>query len=103
MLAQIAHLNIGAEECGRCPREQHLAAVASGADPRPSVDIDPDVALGGNHGFARVDAHSHAYRATRERALHTLRRRDSVGSVRERGEERIALRIDLDATVFRQG
>jgi len=87
----------------RCPREQHLAAVASGADPRPSVDIDPDVALGGNHGFARVDAHSHAYRATRERALHTLRRRDSVGSVRERGEERIALRIDLDATVFRQG
>ena len=101
MLAQITQLNIGAEERGRCPREQHLAAVAGGADPRSSVDIDSDVALVGNHRFTRVDAHSHAHRATRERALHASRRRDSIGSVRERGEERIALRIDLDAAVLR--
>src|SRR5439155_24215310 len=79
MLAQIAQLNIGAEERGRCPREQHLAAVAGGADPRSSVDIDSDVALVGNHRFTRVDAYSHAHRATRERALRAACPRYAIG------------------------
>ena len=80
-----------------------MAAVARGADSRPSVDIDPDVALVSTDWFTRVDAHSHAYRATRKRALHGSRRRDSIGGVRERREESISLRVDLDAAVFREG
>jgi hypothetical protein len=73
-----------------------LASVRDAADPRPLVHIEADVALANELGLSGVD--SHPYRQ-RELCL-CLISGSYRGSCRRKGdEERVALRIDLDAGV----
>ena len=95
--AEVAHL--GAGEVGGRLRQEHLAAVPGGRDPRRPMHVEPDVALVGPERFPRVQAHPHAHRAVRKRALRVGGGRDRVGRARKRDEERVALRVDLDPVV----
>ena len=61
------------------------------------MDVDADVALLRHERLAGVDAHAHAHRPVRERALRRLGRRERVRRPREGDEERVALGVDLDA------
>ena len=92
--AEIAH--IGAGEVGRRLRQQHLPAVPSGGDPRRPVHVEPDVALVGPERLPRVQSHPHPHRPAGKRALRVGGGRHRIGRTRERDEERIALRVDLD-------
>ena len=73
-----------------------------GGDARRAVDVDPDVALLGHDRLARVEPHAHADRPAAERRLPVGGGRDRVGGARERDEERVALRVHLDAAVPRE-
>ena len=95
--AEVAHLGTG-EIRGRL-RQEHLPAVPGGGDPRRPVHVEPDVALVGPERLARVQAHPHAHRAVRKRALRVGGGRHGVGRAREGDEERVALRVDLDPVV----
>jgi len=52
------------EQIARRVRDEHLAAVAGGADARAAVDADAYVALPGRRHLAGVDADPHAQRTT---------------------------------------
>src|SRR2546423_13074309 len=67
------------------------------------MDIDADVALLGHERLAGVDSHSHADRAGPEGALAGLRGGEGVLRARERDEEGVSLRVDLDAAVTLEG
>ena len=82
--------------------EDDLPAVRGGRDPRRAVDVDPDVALVRHDRLAGVDAHAHADRARLERVARVGGRGHGVRCARERDEERVALRVDLDAVVSRE-
>ena len=88
------------ERAGRLG-EQHLSAVLDGGDARSPVDVEADVPFLGHARLAGVYAHAHADRASGEATLCFRRRGDCVGGARERHEERVALRVDLDAVVRR--
>ena len=81
--------------------EQHLPAVAGGADPCGPVHVDPDVALLADDRLAGVDAHPHADVfavgpvVRRERALGRDGRGDRVAGTLEGIEEGVALRVEL--------
>ena len=70
-----------------------------GGDARCTVDVDPDVALFGHDGLARVKPHADADRPVAKRRLPVRGGCDRVGGARECDEERVALRVDLDAAV----
>src|SRR2546423_15102458 len=63
------------------------------------MDVDPDVALVGYEWLAGMDPHAHAKRVGRERKLSVPRRSERVARPRKGEEERVALRVDLDAPV----
>ena len=101
VLAEIVQAVDGNEVVSRA-REQHLPAVARCGDPRGAVDVDPDVALVGHDGLPRVEPHANADRTVVERRLPLGGRGKRVGRAGERDEERVALRVDLDAAVPRE-
>ncbi len=80
-----------------------MAALAGGAEPRRSHDVEPEIPLAADGRLARVQAHPHPDdRAVRPLvggvgALRLDRGRDSVAGAGEGEEERVALRVDLDA------
>jgi hypothetical protein len=99
VLPQVAHLDAG--EIRRRLREQHLAAVPGGGDPRRAVHVEADVALDIFHRLARVEAHPHAHGPVRQRELRVGRGRHRIGCPREGNEERIARRLDFDSAMPR--
>ena len=59
----------------RCRRgDDDLAAVRECPNARTTVDVDPDIALGGGRGGSRVQAHPDRDRTGRERLLPCDRR-----------------------------
>ena len=84
-------------------REEDLAAVAGRADPSRSMDADTHVALVVDVRLRGVQAHPHAYRSVRQRALGVDRRRDGVARALERDEETVARGVDLVAVVPGEG
>ena len=82
-------------------REEHLPAVTRRADPRGAMDVDSDVALLADDGFAGVEAHAHAKgvsvrpRIRVEGTLRRDRRGNRVAGAFEAEEECVALRVDL--------
>ena len=91
-----------AEERARRLREEDLPAAADGADAGRAHDVEPDVALLVDRRLAGVQAHPHAHvrlagpGLRRVRALSLDRGGHRVARAREREEERVALRVDLD-------
>ena len=98
MHAQVADVRVH-ERTGRL-RQQHLAAVADGGDPRALVHVEADVPLLGQPRLARVQPHPHADRPVGQRALAVSGSGDGVRRAGEGDEERITLRVDLDALVL---
>src|SRR6266446_7020138 len=80
-------------------RKQYLAAVADGCDARASVDVDSDVSLVGYTRLAGVEPHPDADRTIGQAALGVHGRGGRVRRPRERHEECVTLRIDLDTVV----
>ena len=91
------------DERARRLRQQHLAAVADGRDARALVHVDPDVSLMSHPRLAGVESHPDADRPIGQASLCVRGRGGRVRSARERHEERVALCVDLDATVGRAG
>ena len=70
-----------------------------GRDARRAMDVDADVPLAGDDRLARVHADADADRARFERVATRGGGCHRVGRASEGDEERIALRVDLDARV----
>ena len=77
--------------------------MAAGGDARGAVDVDADVALVGEERGAAVEAHAHADRPVRELLGRRGGRGERGGSGGEGDEERVALRVDLDAAARAEG
>ena len=90
------------ERTGRL-RQEHLPAVPDGGDPRALVHVEADITLLGQPRLARVQPHSNAYPAARQRALAVRSSGDGVRRAGENDEERVTLRVDLDALMLRKG
>jgi len=73
--------------------------VPGGRDPRAQMDVLADVALLRQMRRARVQPHPHPDRAASQRLLRRPRSRGRPRGGREGDEERIPLRVDLDAAV----
>ena len=67
------------------------------SDPRPTMDVDPDVAFRGVRRGSGVHAHPHTDGAPGKRRHCALRGIGCSGRGGERDEERVALCVDLDA------
>jgi hypothetical protein len=98
MVAEIPQ-TIEGGEISRRLRDEDLAAVADGRNASGAVDVDPDVTLFGYERLARVQAHADADRPRLERSLPVDSRGKRIRGLREGDEERVSLRVDLDATV----
>ena len=96
--AQVADVSVH-ERTGRL-REEHLAAVADGGDPGALVHVEADVSLLGQARLARVQPHPHANRPVGKYALAIRSSGDRVRRAGEGDEERVTLRVDLDAVVI---
>jgi hypothetical protein len=79
--------------------EQNLSAVRHGRDPRRTMHVVADVALGGHLCLARVQTHPHPHRPFLEQPLGLSGRRDGLPRRSEGDEERVPLRVDLDSAV----
>jgi hypothetical protein len=101
VLAEIAEGDISDEATGRLG-EDDLSPVSGAGDSRRAVDVDADVALLGHDRLAGVEAHANADRPGPERVVGLNRRGNGAGGSRERDEERVTLRIYLDACVSRE-
>src|SRR5262249_61625835 len=75
-------------------------AVTHGGDTRTLVHVEADVTFLGQPWLARVQPHPHANRSVGKRALAIGSRGDRVRRKSEDDEERITLRVDLDAVVL---
>ena len=95
MLAEIDELELG-EACSCCGNED-LASVAGRRDARGAMDVVADVALLGEQRRPGVEPGTHADRARGKRLRHGRGGREGARRRREREEERVALRIDLDS------
>ena len=103
VLAEVTQRSGRLEQAARRLRDDDLAAVRGGCNPRRSVHVDADVALVGHERLAGVDAHPNADRAGLERPLRLGRRGDGSGRPRERDEERVSLGVDFDPVVPPEG
>ena len=73
------------------------------SDARSAVDVLADVTLLGRGRRARVQPHAHADRPRGEPLTRRLGGRRCSSGSRKRDEERVALRVDLDAVVRHRG
>jgi hypothetical protein len=96
MLAEVDEVGVPDQVVGRM-RHEYLAAVAGRGDPRGPVDVDAHVAVVAQKRLPGVQSHANPHGAVAEPGLHGPRRRDRVGRARERDEEAVAGRVDLDA------
>ena len=86
-----------------------MAAAAGAAQPGGTDDVEPEVALLPHGRLAGVQPDPHPHLGPvgpvvgDVRALHLGRCRDGVACADEREEERVALRVDLDAVVGGEG
>ena len=108
VIAQVDQDLLRAEQVPGRARDDDLTAVGGGGDPRRLMDVEAHVARVALLGLAGVDAHSDSDgrpgpRVRGERALRVGRRTDGAGRGREREEERVALRVDLDSLVGHDG
>ena len=106
VVAEIAHLEAVADEVTRRLREHDLSTVRGRADTCTAREVDADVVPAGRQlRLARVDTHPHPDRlplgpvVRRERELPGRGARERVTRALEGEEERVALRVDLDAAV----
>ena len=101
MLPEVAErLRVEERRGGR--RDEDLVAVRERGDARSAVDVLADVALLGRGRSARVQAHAHADRSRLEPFARRARRLRRSSGCRKGDEERVALRVDLDAAVRRR-
>ena len=98
MLAEVAQ-GLRLEERRRRRRHHDLPSVRERSDSRAAVYLEPDVSLGGQPRHARVQAGAHANGPVGERVHRLARGCGRPLRRRERDEERVSLRIDLDAAV----
>jgi hypothetical protein len=90
-------------------REQDLAAVPGGTNPRGAVHSDPNVSvivkmgLGGMKAYADADSNPVSESLALQRPLRRDCRGDSVTGPLEDDEELISSRVDLHATVVGEG
>ena len=102
VLAEVGE--VGFDQRRRRSGDEDLAAVARRRDPSRAVDVLADIALVSEERRARVDsgpdtnppAHCQSFGEVRGRSHGT-------GRCREREEERVPLRVDLDATLVGAG
>jgi hypothetical protein len=80
-------------------RDEDLTAVAGRGDTRGAMDVQPDVTLLRYERLSRVEPHADTDRPTGERIAGRNRRAQRTGCGRKGGEERVALRVDLDTAV----
>jgi hypothetical protein len=92
-----------AEERNRRRRDEDLSAITGGGDARRPKNVGPDVLVLGEKGRSGMQSHAHADRPRLERLcdLGCSRERSRCG--RKRDEERVALRVHLDATIHGAG
>jgi hypothetical protein len=96
-------------ELARRVRQQHLAAVAGRADACGTVDAEADIALAADGRLPRVQTHPHLHLGAVRPLLHcesALRddcRSKCVVRAGEDEEERVALIVDLPASMGRRG
>jgi hypothetical protein len=64
------------------------------------VNVHPDVALRSPQRLTRVDPHANPNQSSRKLSLSIRGRGDRVARASERDEERVTLRVDLDAPVL---
>ena len=76
--------------------------MACGRHARAQVDVKADIALRRPLGHTRVEAHANEDRTAIERGLALDRRVHRVRGCGEGVEERVALRVHLDASVARE-
>ena len=110
VLAEIEQLHVQElavlDDPGGRVGEQDLASVRGRADPRRAVDADADVAVVMQLRLGGVDTYPHAKTCSfgpvrgSDRTLGVDRGRNGIAGLLERGEERVALRID-DVTTAR--
>ena len=101
MLAEVADLGVVADEVARRPREQHLAAVCRRTDACGARQVDTDVVAPlGQRRLAGMNADPHTDIAAGQRSLGCGGRGNGVVRASERDEERVALRVDLEAVVL---
>ncbi len=96
VVAEVGELDAALDECGGRRRDDDLAAVRSPCNACRTMNVVSHVSLVRKQRCARVDAGPHAHTSGRERVVEALRRRDSCRRSRERKEEGIALRVDLN-------
>ena len=97
MLSQVHELDI--DDRGRCLGENDLAAVARRGDASGEVDVVADVALVGKEGSTGMQPDAHLDRAGDEHLGEGRSGVECAGRGREREEEGVALRVDLDTTL----
>ena len=89
------------DELPRRLGQQHLRPVSGRRDTCPSVNVETDISLFRKDRLARVDPHANSGAARREAVLCGPCRFYGVGGSGEGEEERVTLRVDLDAPVRR--
>ena len=90
------------DELSRRGRDEHLPAVARRGDAGGAVDVAADIALVGEKRCPCVQTDPHADRSGGERLGQPARRGERARRGRKGEEERIALRVHLDAVVAAQ-
>jgi hypothetical protein len=97
MLAKVRQLPV--DKRARRLRNEHLAAVTGGGDPRREVDVLADITLAADVRAPRVQAHAHADRTRGQRPLALAGGLDRLGRRRERIKKCVPLCVDLHAAV----
>ena len=98
MLSEVAQ-RFCTDQIWRRLRKENLPAVSRRGDARRPVDVDADVPFVGDERLAGMQAHAHADRAPFERGAAGGGGKQRIRGFREGDEERVALRVYLDATV----
>src|SRR5690349_15000840 len=106
VLAQVVELELSGDQVTSRLTENRLATVSGGHDPRRPVDVHPDVVLCDKEWLTGVDADADMDGAliwpavSGEQPVCLRCSRSRSGSGLESDEERVALAIDLVATVL---
>ena len=95
---------VGREQCARRLGDEHLAAVGSASDPRPADDVEPEVALFPEGGFAGMQTHSNLDLGFSRPALGAEPQLSCEGAThavtcpRKREEQGVALSVDFGSS-----